>query len=74
MILRLDFDIQFELAAPVAMVALLNVHPSRVADLLEPDELLVEPAAQIDSFIDSFGNRCTRFLAQQGPCASATQR
>jgi transglutaminase-like putative cysteine protease len=48
------------------MVALLNVHPSRVADLLEPDELLVEPAAQIDSFIDSFGNRCTRFFAQQG--------
>ncbi len=67
MLLRLGFDIHFELAAPVAMVALLNVHPSRVADLLEPDELLVEPAVQIDSFIDSFGNRCTRFLAQQGP-------
>jgi transglutaminase-like putative cysteine protease len=67
MILRLGYDIQFDLAAPVAMVALLNVHPSRVADLLEPDELLVEPAVQIDSFIDSFGNRCTRFLAQQGP-------
>lgn len=67
MILRLGYDIQFELPAPVAMVALLNVHPSRVADLLEPDELLVEPAVQIDSFIDSFGNRCTRFLAQQGP-------
>jgi len=29
--------------------------------------LLVEPAVQIDSFIDSFGNRCTRFLAQTGP-------
>jgi len=66
MILRLGYDIQFDLAAPVAMVALLNVHPSRVADLLEPDELLVEPAVQIDSFIDSFGNRCTRFLAQPG--------
>jgi transglutaminase-like putative cysteine protease len=66
MIVRLGYDIQFDLAAPVAMVALLNVHPSRVADLLEPDELLVEPAVQIDSFIDSFGNRCTRFLAQTG--------
>jgi transglutaminase-like putative cysteine protease len=67
MIVRLGYDIQFDLAAPVAMVALLNVHPSRVVDLLEPDELLVEPAVQIDSFIDSFGNRCTRFLAQTGP-------
>jgi transglutaminase-like putative cysteine protease len=66
MILRLGYDIQFDLAAPVAMVALLNVHPSRMADLLEPDELLVDPPAKIDSFIDSFGNRCSRFLAQPG--------
>ena len=68
MLLRLGYDIQFDLSAPVAMVAL-NVHPSRVADLLEPDELLVEPAVRIDSFIDGFGNRCTRIFAQQGDCA-----
>jgi len=67
MILRLGYDIQFELPAPAAIVALLNVHPSRVADLRAPDELRVEPAAQTDTFIDSFGNRCVRFLAQQGP-------
>jgi transglutaminase-like putative cysteine protease len=48
------------------MVALLNVHPSRLADLLEPYELLVDPPTKIDSFIDSFGNRCRRFLAQPG--------
>jgi transglutaminase-like putative cysteine protease len=67
MILRLGYDIQFELPASVAMVALLNVHPSRVTDLRGPDELRVEPAAQMESFIDSFGNRCARFVAQQGP-------
>jgi len=67
MILRLGYDIQFELPAPAAIVALLNVHPSRVADLRAPDELRVEPAAQLDTYIDSFGNRCVRFLAQQGP-------
>jgi transglutaminase-like putative cysteine protease len=67
MILRLGYDIQFELPAPAAIVALLNVHPSRVADLRAPDELRVEPAAQTDTYIDSFGNRCVRFLAQQGP-------
>jgi transglutaminase-like putative cysteine protease len=48
------------------MVALLNVHPSRVADLRAADELSVSPATVVESFIDSFGNRCTRFLAQQG--------
>jgi transglutaminase-like putative cysteine protease len=67
MILRLGYDIQFEIPAPVAMVALLNVHPSRIADLRAPDKLCVEPAVQMDSFIDSFGNRCARFVAQQGP-------
>ena len=66
MILRLGYDIQFELPAPAAIVALLNVHPSRVADLRAPDELRVEPAAQTDTYIDSFGNRCVRFQAQQG--------
>jgi transglutaminase-like putative cysteine protease len=66
MILRLGYDIQFEIPARVAMVALLNVHPSRVGDLRAPDELCVEPAAQVDSFIDSFGNRCARFVPEQG--------
>jgi transglutaminase-like putative cysteine protease len=66
MILRLGYDIQFELPASVAMVALLNVHPSRIADLRAPDELKVEPATQVESFLDSFGNRCTRFVAQKG--------
>jgi transglutaminase-like putative cysteine protease len=66
MILRLGYDIQFEIPSPVAMVALLNVHPSRVADLRAPDELCVEPAAQMESYIDSLGNRCTRFVAQKG--------
>ena len=66
MIIRLGYDIQFDIPAPVEMVALLNVHPSRVPDLREPDELCIEPATPLDCFIDSFGNRCTRFLAPQG--------
>jgi hypothetical protein len=66
MILRLGYDIQFEIPSPVAMVALLNVHPSRVADLRAPDELGAESVTQMESYIDSFGNRCARFVAQKG--------
>ena len=66
MMLRLGYDIRFEIPSPVAMIALLNVHPSRGADLRSPDELRVEPGTQIETFIDGFGNRCTRFVAQQG--------
>ncbi len=51
MILRLGYDIQFEIPSPVAMVALLNAHLSRVADLRDSDELRVEPAAQTETYI-----------------------
>ena len=66
MIQRIGYDIQFEFPAPVAMVALLHVHPSRAADLRGPDELSLEPALEAETYIDSFGNRCSRFLAQKG--------
>ena len=66
MIQRVGYDIQFEIPAPVSVVALLNVHPSRVADLRAPDELRIEPAAPVENYIDSFGNRCSRFMAQAG--------
>jgi transglutaminase-like putative cysteine protease len=66
MLIRLGYDLQFSIPAPVAMVAMLHVHPSRAGDLLEPDELKIEPNLPIDTYIDSFGNRCSRFLAPQG--------
>jgi transglutaminase-like putative cysteine protease len=66
MILRLGYDIEFEIPSPVAMVALLNLHPSRSADLRAPDELRLDPASKTESYIDTFGNRCVRFVAQPG--------
>ena len=66
MLIRLAYDIQFDIPATVAMVALLNVHPSRSRDLLEPDEMQTEPRLEITHYIDSFGNRCARFVAPPG--------
>ena len=66
MLIRLGYDIQFEIPAAVAMVAILHVHPSRVEDLREPDNLIIDPAAKTASYIDSYGNRCTRFQASAG--------
>jgi transglutaminase-like putative cysteine protease len=66
MLIRLAYDIQFEIPATVAMVALLNVHPSRASDLLEPDQLQTEPKLEVGSYIDGFGNRCARFVAPKG--------
>jgi len=66
MLLRAGYEIEFELPAPAAIVTLLSVHPSRKGDLRAPDELRIEPETSSDTFLDSFGNRCTRFLAPQG--------
>ena len=66
MLIRLGYDIQFQIPTSVAMVALLSVHPSRANDLLEPDELETEPELKVTQYIDSFGNRCSRFVAPAG--------
>lgn len=46
---------------------MLNVHPSRSQDLLEPDELQTDPQLPVSTYIDGFGNRCARFVAPVGP-------
>jgi len=66
MLIRLGYDIQFDIPAPVPMVAMLHVHPSRIADLREPDELRLTPTAPVDIYHDTFGNICSRFVAPAG--------
>ena len=66
MLIRLGYDIQFDIPVAVPMVAMLNVHPSRVPDLVEPDELITEPKLEVSNYIDGFGNRCARFVAPAG--------
>lgn len=67
MIIRIGYDIQFDVPAEVPIVTLLNVHPSRERDLVEPDIVRVEPQIPVQSFLDSFGNRSVRVLAKAGP-------
>lgn len=73
MLIRIGYDIQFDLPQPVAMVAMLNVHASRVQDLVDPDELSADPQVEMKNYIDGFGNRCTRFVAPAGPLRLSCQ-
>jgi transglutaminase-like putative cysteine protease len=66
MFIRLGYDIHFQIPVPVPFIALLNVHSSREADLREPDILRIEPGLSIDQYTDSFGNKCSRFVAPPG--------
>ncbi len=66
MLIRLGYDIRFQVPSDTCIVALLNVHPSRERDLLEPDDVHTTPQIPVSTYIDSFGNRCTRFVAPAG--------
>ena len=64
--LRLGFNIELTISQPMAVVAVLNSHPSRVKDLLEPDNVQIFPQVPSEQFTDIFGNRCIRFQAPEG--------
>ena len=67
MLIRLGYDIELQISQPMTVVAVLNVHPSRAADLREPDEIQISPDVPRQQYLDSFGNVCTRIIAPQGP-------
>jgi transglutaminase-like putative cysteine protease len=66
MLIQLGYDIELENAQPIPIVGVLNVHPSRAGDLLEPDQVRVSPAIPVEKYTDRFGNLCTRIFAPQG--------
>ncbi|MDQ6665951.1 MAG: transglutaminase family protein, partial [Acidobacteriota bacterium] len=66
MLIRLGYDIQFDSPATTAVVGMLHVHPSRTANLLEPDVLHTDPVVPVELYRDSFGNVCSRFVAPEG--------
>ena len=66
MIIKIGFDIQFEIPAPTPMILMLYVHPSRQADLRAPEKIVAEPDVPLTDFTDLYGNRCARVLARSG--------
>ena len=64
--IRLGYDIAYECPQATPMVLLLRVHPSRENDLLGPDEIVTEPPVPVQSYLDGFGNLCSRLTAPAG--------
>ena len=64
--IRIGYELIYDCLQPVPMLLMLNVHPSRLADLVVPDDMAVEPQVALHCYRDWFGNRCTRLLAPPG--------
>ena len=66
MLIRIGYDISFEIANSTPLIAMLYVHPLRRDDLQSPEEMKVEPNLPVHTYLDAFGNICGRLLAPPG--------
>lgn len=66
----MDFSAGYELnylfPNPTPVISILNIHFSRVSDLLVPDHMVIDPSVNLSGYRDTFGNWCSRFLAPAG--------
>ncbi len=64
--IRIGYDMTFEAPAVTPIICLLNVHQRQAAQLEQPDYLRTEPVLPLQTYLDSFGNLCTRMVAPPG--------
>src|SRR4030095_6542475 len=64
--IRAGFEMIYECPQPTPMIFNLNVHHTRVSDLVDRDDLMFDPPVPIAAYRDGFGNWCTRIVAPTG--------
>jgi len=64
--IRVGFELIYDCPQPTPMILTLNVHYTRVSDLVVPDHLRTDPSVPLAAYRDGFGNWCTRIVAPQG--------
>lgn len=70
--LRVGYELSYAFPQPTPVIALLNVHFTRVSDLLTPDHVRLSPSVPISGYRDGFGNWCSRFLGPVGDMVIAS--
>jgi transglutaminase-like putative cysteine protease len=66
MLIRIGYNIRFQITATVPLITLLNVHPSREGDLIQTDRVNAFPETPVEEYLDAFGNHSCRFTARDG--------
>lgn len=64
--IQLGYELRYTFEQPTPLILTLNVHYSRVSDLVRPDHLYTEPSVPVRGYRDSFGNWCSRLIAPAG--------
>jgi transglutaminase-like putative cysteine protease len=64
--IRVGYELIYDCPQPTPMMLVLNIHYTRAADILVPDQLKTDPPVPIAAYRDSFGNWCSRIVAPKG--------
>ena len=64
--IRVGFEMIYDCPQPTPMIFNLNVHFTRVSDLVGRDDVTFDPPTPVAAYRDSFGNWCTRIVAPKG--------
>jgi transglutaminase-like putative cysteine protease len=64
--IRLGYELVYDCPQPTPMLLMLNIHHSRVADIVMPDHLVTNPSLMVRGYRDAFGNWCSRIVAPTG--------
>jgi transglutaminase-like putative cysteine protease len=65
--IRVGYDLLYRCPQPTPMILTLNIHYTRVSDVVRSDQLTLTPSVPVTAYRDSFGNWCTRIVAPAGP-------
>jgi transglutaminase-like putative cysteine protease len=64
--IRLGYELVYDCPQPTPMLLMLNVHYTRVSDMVVSDHLVTSPSVPIHAYRDGFGNWCSRIVAPPG--------
>src|SRR5512132_4271374 len=64
--IRVGYELIYDCQQPIPMILTLNIHYTRVSDIVVPDHIITEPSVPIAAYRDGFGNWCSRIVAPQG--------
>jgi len=64
--IRLGYELRYSFPQPTPVLLMLNIHYSRVSDLVRLDHMIFEPSLPVRAYRDAFGNWCNRVLAPAG--------
>ena len=63
---RIGYEFTYTFPQPTPCLMMLNVHYSRVSDLLSADSIIIRPSSAVSGYRDLYGNWCTRMVAPAG--------